>query len=228
MVLLAPTSSSGLRHTIAQLMALDGSRANLNAIDVRGVRDFSYIFNAAFGAHTIDISKWDMSHATSTMAMFENSEVCVDLSEWDVSKIENMDYMFFGFQGSITGLENWNLQGLKSMEFMFYASSFCGDIFQWSIENDTLVEGMISPKRLSAFSEPNFYHWLSALENPSIIQPWPLEWQTHFNAFSSIILGLNVQDVAAATALHKCWLERSKPRFNLESIALQEGFIDVQ
>ena len=61
--------------------------------------------------HNINISEWDVSNVENMEDMFAicNDFNC-DLSNWDVSNVKNMEYMFFNcykFEGK--GLENWNV-----------------------------------------------------------------------------------------------------------------------
>ena len=42
-----------------------------------------------------DISNWDVSYVEEMTSMFSHSEFNGDISKWDVSKVENMNSMFY-------------------------------------------------------------------------------------------------------------------------------------
>ena len=54
------------------------------------------------------------------------------ISEWDVSNVEDMRYMFYKspFNGDIS---QWDVSNVQNMYMMFYGSSFNGDISSWNV-----------------------------------------------------------------------------------------------
>jgi len=90
---------------------------DFNDIDVSRISDFSYLFEDQ-NIIEIDISKWDMSNATSLKCMFQNCKYLKtpgDLSKWNVSNVEDMSWMFSGCQNLINlgDLQNWEINGTK-------------------------------------------------------------------------------------------------------------------
>ena len=66
-----------------------------------------------------------------------------DISEWDVSNVENMSVMFFksSFNGDIS---KWDVSNVKDMEDMFINSKFsrCKDLENWNINPDCKTDEM--------------------------------------------------------------------------------------
>ena len=111
---------------------------NFNDIDTSKITDMSYLFamsnlkNACKMSplkinnilSEIDINDWDVSNVENMEHMFDNSAVTslnFDFSNWDVSKVTNMDKMFYyckKFTGK--GLENWNVSKVKNTNDMFW------------------------------------------------------------------------------------------------------------
>ena len=73
-------------------------RYNLNCIDTSKITDMSYVFKLITEAHNVnfDISNWDVSNVEDMQHMFFN---CInfncDLSKWNISNVKNMDHIFY-------------------------------------------------------------------------------------------------------------------------------------
>ena len=112
-----PESKEELTEIIHTL--LDKGETNLNGINTSKITDMSDLFkdiNVNF-----DISKWDVSNANNMDFMFYSCEnFNCDLSSWDVSNVKNMMCMFKfckNFTGE--GLENWNISNVTHMNDIF-------------------------------------------------------------------------------------------------------------
>lgn len=62
----------------------------------------------------------------------------IDISDWDVSGVENMAFMFGGCEKlkSIGDLSDWNVSGVRSMSYMFYICEnlkSVGNLNGWNI-----------------------------------------------------------------------------------------------
>ena len=121
---------------------------NLNDIDTSEITNMCLLFDTLDGKLKalskngyFDISNWDVSNVTNMEYMFSNSNFNGDISDWDVSNVTSMKGMFYcsAFNGDIS---KWDVSNVKFMVAMFDASKFTGengDISNWDVSN---VENM--------------------------------------------------------------------------------------
>ncbi len=86
----------------------------------------------------------DLSNIKSLKGMFSGTTITdVDLNGWDVSKVENMEYLFSGslFNGNI---DQWDVSNVKDMNRMFTGSSFNGKVDQWDVSKVENMEFMFA------------------------------------------------------------------------------------
>ena len=142
----SPKTFKELRSVVELLLYKRGNDANMNDVDVSRVTTFNaYHYGAQariglfFGLdpHKIDISQWDVSNVENMSEMFSLCEnFDCDLSNWDVSKVRDMNGMFDhckSFTGK--GLEKWNVKNVKYMESMFDGCKSLPKIPSWWDEN---------------------------------------------------------------------------------------------
>jgi surface protein len=91
-----------------------------------------------------DISKWDVSKVTDMNNMFYNAKnFNGDLSGWDVSNVTNMIRMFYNAKNFNGDLSKWDVSKVTNMNRMFYnASSFNGDLSKWDVSKVTNMSKM--------------------------------------------------------------------------------------
>ena len=123
-----PKDKFELRKILEERLSKDKD-ADLNDIDVSNITDMGYDnFDDDRGLfenldpHNINISEWNVSNVINMDDMFwDCRNFNCDLSNWNVSNVINMNHMFWlceKFKGQ--GLENWKPIKCENMEDMFY------------------------------------------------------------------------------------------------------------
>ena len=118
---------------------------------------------APINFNDIDISGMTTFYnETKYLSIFEYSEFeYIDVSEWNVSNITNMSYMFHSceYLKSIGDISNWDVSSVKSMEWMFYESEnleYVGDLSKWKLKVSN-VKNMNSMFLNSKIKKPSWY-----------------------------------------------------------------------
>ena len=99
-----------------------------------------------------DLNFIDTSLITSMNSLFEDIDFDGDISNWDVSNVKDMDYMFYtsNFTGKNSpNMDKWNVLGVKTMDSMFEQSKFEQDISGWEIDPSCSTEAMFAHCPLS-------------------------------------------------------------------------------
>lgn len=94
---------------------------------------------ADYETYPIPIAKWDVSRIEDMSFLFYSmSDFCADLSKWDVSKVKNMSEMFGGAACFTSDLSAWDVSNVTNMSQMFgVAHSFNSDLSAWNVSNVT-------------------------------------------------------------------------------------------
>ena len=97
----------------------------------------------------IDVSGMTSFYDVSTrQGIFEKTNFeYIDLSNWDVSNVKDMHYMFYKCNKikSVGDLSNWDVSNVKDMESMFTCCKnleFVGDLSNWNVSNAKDMYGM--------------------------------------------------------------------------------------
>ena len=141
-----PADEDELTDIILQRINDEGPDCDLNDIDLRNIKDMTELFSAynkrrlngkplGCGDFRGDISDWDVSGVENMDSMFNaNKKFNGDISQWDVSNVRNMSHMFCesNFHGDI---RDWNTESLVYMSGIFNSCPFNGNISKWNVEN---------------------------------------------------------------------------------------------
>ena len=154
-----PKTIDELTDLIDKLIEERGNKANLNDIDTSEITSMTGLFcDSDFNG---DISEWDVSNVKKMNYMFYHSSFTGengDISNWDVSNVINMDRMFVYsfFNGDIS---NWDVSNVTNMNHMFYDSKFTGengDISKWNVSNIKNMNNMFAYSTLEK-NPPKWY-----------------------------------------------------------------------
>ena len=125
---------------------------DFNDIDVSNIDSFCNDEGKGIFSRTkfkyIDISDWNVSNVTNMTYMFfncEKLESIVDISSWDVSNVTDMEVMFYGCKEleSVGDISDWNVSNVTNMSWMFYnCKSFNQDISKWDVSKVTNMNAM--------------------------------------------------------------------------------------
>ena len=100
-----------------------------------------------------DISNWDVSNVTDMSWMFDGATAFnQDIGSWDVSNVTSMKGMFAGATAFNQEIGSWNVSKVTTMSAKFtVASSFNRDISNWDVSNVTDMGYMF--ERATAFNQ---------------------------------------------------------------------------
>ena len=114
-----PQDAKELKELVYKLIKERGNDADLNDIDTSKITNMDELFRLN-------------DYKETTLSDFNG-----DISEWDVSKVRNMSYMFDGskFTGENGDISGWDVSNVIDMHGMFSRSYFNGDISKWDISN---------------------------------------------------------------------------------------------
>lgn len=110
------------------------------------VKDMSYLFacdlDISSCVQNVNLSNWDVSNVTDMSFMFYNTQFNQPISSWDVSKVTNMSNMFANARYFNRSIGEWDVSGLVDMSNMFYAAqAFNQDIGEWKLSSVQNLSG---------------------------------------------------------------------------------------
>ena len=94
--------------------------------------------------------------------MFSNAKFNGDLSNWDVSNVENMRGMFAysKFTGENGDISGWNVSKVRDMTGMFSYAAFDRDISDWDVSRVENIKEMFFECPIRDEYKPKFQMWL--------------------------------------------------------------------
>ena len=139
-----PKTREKLEDILKELIKERGNDGDFNDIDTSEITDMSNLFSPDFCG---DVSEWDVSNVTNMKWMFDGCEKFnCDLSKWNVSNVREMTGMFRfcrEFEGK--GLDKWNTHNLKNCFKTFNGcKKFDANLSNWDMEKVTTTEEMFA------------------------------------------------------------------------------------
>eukprot|EP00939_MAST-03C_sp_MAST-3C-sp1_P000514 g514.t1 len=99
------------------------------------------------------IGRWRTDNVTDMSHLFEGSNLTFSLTNWNTSKVTNMDGMFREFVGTVDGVSDFDTSSVTSMVAIFDgAVSFDADISRWDVSKVTSMESAFHSSTL--FNSP--------------------------------------------------------------------------
>ena len=152
---------------------IDASKLNTSQ-----VTNMSETFYGLRNLKKLDVSKWDTSNVTNMAGMFydsapepyykkpedfsnideytiqlpdKDSELKLDVSNWDTSKVKSMEGMFQFSHFSQIDLSKWNTESLENTHNMFFRSELynIGDLSKWNTSKLTNMSGMFMESQIT-------------------------------------------------------------------------------
>ena len=101
-----------------------------------------------------EIKNWDVSRVTNMSYMFYGAtSFNQPLNDWDVSNVKNMNHMFSGATSFNQPLDEWDVSKVTDMAYMFEkATPFNQPLNNWNVSHVTDMAFMFA--RASSFNQP--------------------------------------------------------------------------
>ena len=135
-ILYTPKDRSELVQTISKL--LKEGQTNLNCIDVSNITKMDYLFNN-FTSFNGDISEWNVSKVENMNGIFMNCENFEgwQIENWNTDSLVYANSMFYNCEKFDCNLSNWNTSNIKYSKEMFrYCENFKGKgLENWNTSN---------------------------------------------------------------------------------------------
>ena len=147
----------------------------INATDVPNIIGSNISMVGIFGLTTNlavvhdAINDWNVSNVTNISGAFASSKFNGNIGNWNFTKVEFMDWMFFSNSTFNQDISGWNVESVKQMSNMFRgATSFDQNLENWDVSNVTTMANMFLDVTLSTANyDALLIGWnnLSSLQN---------------------------------------------------------------
>ena len=107
----------------------------------------------------IDVSNIDSFYSSNRdMGIFQKINFkYIDISDWDVSNVRTMNYMFAYCKIFNQDISCWDVSSVTNMTRMFYeCESFNQNISKWDVSNVTYAINMFEKCQIKEEYKPNF------------------------------------------------------------------------
>ena len=128
-----------------ELLYLVNSWGRANVVYLNFKNNISIKIDKCSANECYELNKLDVSQITNMEDLFASSLFNGSISSWDVSKVTDMNSMFYSAENFNQSLNSWNTSNVTNMSCMFYlAEKFNGDIGKWDVSNVTDMGRMFS------------------------------------------------------------------------------------
>ena len=108
----------------------------------------------------IDISDWDVSNVTNMNSMFyrcEELKSVGNISGWDVSNVTDMSSMFYDCTYFNQNISSWDVSNVIGMSYMFtWCESFNQDLSNWNVSKVRFIGGAFTGCSIKMKYKPKF------------------------------------------------------------------------
>ena len=135
-----------LKERLAKDKDVDLNDINVSEITNMGADTHNIGLFEELDPHDIDISNWDVSNVEDMSCMFWTCpNLNCDLSKWDVSNVKKMNSMFFHCEDFNSDLSHWNVSNVTDMSYMFdNCKNFNCDLSNWDVSSVEKMYSMFS------------------------------------------------------------------------------------
>jgi len=104
-----------------------------------------------------DLNHINTSQVTNMFGLFWGTHFEGDISQWDVSNVKDMSYMFYGCTKFNSDISKWDVSSVEDMNGMFYyCSKFNQDLSNWDVRNVINMHGMFEDCPIKEEYKPKF------------------------------------------------------------------------
>ena len=176
--------------------------ADLSGFDVSNVKSLSATFQGATRFTGSGLEGWVTTSVTDLRNTFHGaSMIDVDLSGWNVAKVETLHATFYQatlFRGA--GLDRWNTSSITTLHSTFRdASSMDADLGNWSVAKVTTLFSTF--QSASLFKGRGLEKWNTAAVTTL---------QNTFNAAGAVTMDCGAWDVSNVTSLSATFYKASR------------------
>ena len=146
---------NGINYTVVDRPMLDSmvtGNHDISKACVSHVTEMDFLFAAVSQSnYNPNISNWDVSNVNNMAGIFYNKDYFnSDIGAWDVSSVTNMNYMFFGADRFNQDIGQWDVSSVQTMKEMFsdYNNSSAQlNIGSWDVSSVTDMSYMFYDAR---------------------------------------------------------------------------------